>query len=263
MKGLELAKKYYLICAKEILEKDFSDIFDYLAIALIGSGSECYGFDDELSKDHDFEPGFCIFLPEKEIVDEKDPGPPIEVDWQELKSINEDIVAWIYIGSIDISYPVVKGKDNSYYLHRTFQDTYNFSGSIFMEYQNESNFSDPNTILYGHNMIDGSMFGKLSWIANKELYKNDPYFWILTPNRTYRYKMFSIKTVGVSDESYQQFSIPDDEFNKWIHRMKDRSSVNIHIDDLDSKGYVCTLSTCTGNDSTRLVVQGVRDRFYY
>ena len=202
-------------------------------------------------------------LVEKEIVDEKDPGPPIEVDWQELKSINEDIVAWIYIGSIDISYPVVKGKDNSYYLHRTFQDTYNFSGSIFMEYQNESNFSDPNTILYGHNMIDGSMFGKLSWIANKELYKNDPYFWILTPNRTYRYKMFSIKTVGVSDESYQQFSIPDDEFNKWIHRMKDRSSVNIHIDDLDSKGYVCTLSTCTGNDSTRLVVQGVRDRFYY
>ena len=69
MKGLELAKKYYLICAKEILEKDFSDIFDYLAIALIGSGSECYGFDDELSQDHDYEPGFCIFLPDEDIVD--------------------------------------------------------------------------------------------------------------------------------------------------------------------------------------------------
>ena len=71
MKGLELAKKYYLECGKEVLEKDFSDIFEYLAIGLMGSGSECYGFDDELSKDHDFEPGFCIFLPEQDIVDEK------------------------------------------------------------------------------------------------------------------------------------------------------------------------------------------------
>ncbi len=71
MKGLELAKAYFDACAKEVLNTEFAKVLPYLAIGLAGSGSECYGYDDEMSQDHDFEPGFCIFLPDEEVVDRR------------------------------------------------------------------------------------------------------------------------------------------------------------------------------------------------
>lgn len=71
MKGLELAKKYYDAFGKEMLQTQFPELLPYLAIGLCGSGSECFGFDDTLSRDHDFEPGFCIFLPGEEVVDRR------------------------------------------------------------------------------------------------------------------------------------------------------------------------------------------------
>ncbi|MBR0466817.1 MAG: DUF4037 domain-containing protein [Clostridia bacterium] len=71
MKGIEISKKYYEQEAKPILERDFADILSHIAIALCGSGSECLGFDDEISRDHDFEPGFCIFIPGEDIIDRK------------------------------------------------------------------------------------------------------------------------------------------------------------------------------------------------
>ena len=71
MKGIELAKAFYEQCGKPMLEEQFADVLPYLAVGLLGSGSECFGFDDDVSADHDFEPGFCIFLPGEEVVDRK------------------------------------------------------------------------------------------------------------------------------------------------------------------------------------------------
>lgn len=71
MKGLELARQYYEACGKEMLQAQFSQVLPYLAIGLAGSGSECYGFDDHISRDHDFEPAFCIFLPGEDVVDRR------------------------------------------------------------------------------------------------------------------------------------------------------------------------------------------------
>lgn len=72
MKGLELAEKFYNEYGKKMLDENFSHIKEYLAVGLVGSGSECFGFDDEISRDHDFEPGFCIFLPDENLVSSKD-----------------------------------------------------------------------------------------------------------------------------------------------------------------------------------------------
>ena len=71
MKGLELSKRYYEEYGQKMLEDQFPDIIDKIAVGLMGSGSECYGYDDEISQDHDFEPGFCVFLPDESVIDEK------------------------------------------------------------------------------------------------------------------------------------------------------------------------------------------------
>ncbi|MFR3321064.1 MAG: sortase domain-bontaining protein [Lachnospiraceae bacterium] len=84
--------------------------------------------------------------------------------------MNSDIVGWLRIRALDISYPVVQGKDNDYYLHRTFEKTDNFAGCLFVNSYNMGDFTDQNTIIYGHNMKNGSMFGKLSRILTIRRY---------------------------------------------------------------------------------------------
>ncbi len=71
MNGLELSKKYYEECGKPVLENEFPELLKYIAVGFVGSGSDKFGFDDEISRDHDFEPGFCIFLPSEEIIDRR------------------------------------------------------------------------------------------------------------------------------------------------------------------------------------------------
>lgn len=71
MKGLELSEKFYTECGEPMLKEQFSDILPFIAVGLAGSGSECFGYDDDISKDHDFEPGFCIFIPDDGIIDTK------------------------------------------------------------------------------------------------------------------------------------------------------------------------------------------------
>lgn len=71
MKGIEISKAYFEEYGRPMLEKDFSDILPYLCVGMVGSGSDCYGFDDDISRDHDFEPGFCIFIPNEDVVDRR------------------------------------------------------------------------------------------------------------------------------------------------------------------------------------------------
>ena len=71
MNGIEISKEFFYEHGMPMLEKDFSEVLPYLCVGLVGSGSECYGFDDEISRDHDFEPGFCVFIPDESIVDRR------------------------------------------------------------------------------------------------------------------------------------------------------------------------------------------------
>ena len=186
--------------------------------------------------------------------------PPIEVDFDKLKSVNEDVVGWIYVDALpDISYPIVKGKDNQTYLHQTYEKNYNFAGTIFVDYENSGDFSDCNTLVYGHNMKNGSMFGHLKkFREDDKLYKQDKYFWILTPERNYRYEIISAYTTGVNSDTYTLFKGPGEEFEKYLETIKGYSEIQTYDTDLTIKDKIVTLSTCTGNESTRFVVQGKR-----
>ncbi len=184
--------------------------------------------------------------------------PPISVDFDALKAVNDDVIGWLYVEALEISYPIVQGKDNEQYLHTTYEGTYNFAGSIFIDFENSRNFKDPNTIVYGHNMKNGSMFGCLRKIVSENAYDNSRYFWILTPDHNYRYEIFSAYTTAVNSSTYTLFKKHNKEFEEYLTQMKKNSEVN--TGEIQPRGIdnIATLSTCTGNSSTRFVVQGVQ-----
>lgn len=185
---------------------------------------------------------------------------PIDVDFDSLLAINPDIAGWLYVESIpQINYPVVKGNDNDYYLHHTFEKQDNFAGSIFIDCENEKNMEDCNTIIYGHNMRNGSMFGSLKQFKLPETYKNSNVIWLLTPEGDYKYEVFSTYTAAVGSETYTLFKGPGDAFAEYeTHMAADNQLPEIPPRDLAIKDKIITLSTCTGDDATRYVVQAVK-----
>ena len=184
------------------------------------------------------------------------------VDFDSLKKINSDLVGWLLIDSLGISYPVVQTDNNDYYLHKTFEKKDNFAGCLFIEYQNHSDFSDNNTIIYGHNMKNGSMFGKLRKILDDGVYSKDPYFWIYTEEKVYKFHVFSARTVNVDSESYTlQFATPED-FQNYLNDVSGKSELKCDQVSVDANDKIVTLSTCTGDESTRFVIQGKLVRTY-
>lgn len=186
---------------------------------------------------------------------EEDPGPVI--DFASLKAVNEDVIGWLVVDALDISYPIMQSEDNDYYLHRTTEKTYNFAGSIFLDYENDSDFRDCNSIIYGHNMRNGSMFGTLKQFRNADIYNKSLYFWICTPEKNYRYQIFAAYEASVGGETYTLFKYKGSEFQEWLKKMPTLSEIPCGDFSFDGDEMIATLSTCTGNSSTRFVVQGV------
>lgn len=185
---------------------------------------------------------------------------PMKIDFDTLRGVNEDVIGWIYIEALeDVSYPVVKGTDNNTYLHMTYEKNYNFAGTIFIDCENSGDFSDCNTLVYGHNMKNGSMFGQLKKFSqDPELYKKSKYFWIFTPEKDYRYEIIAAYTTGVSSDTYTLFKGPGQEFEEYLETIKGYSEIQTEAGEMTMKDKIVTLSTCTGNDATRFVVQGKR-----
>lgn len=198
--------------------------------------------------------------PEKEETAGPDssPQPPITVDFEKLRSINQDVIGWIYVEALEgVNYPIVQGEDNEFYLHKTYEKNYNFAGTIFVDYENSSDFSDCNTLIYGHNMKNGSMFGSLKkFTEDQSVYDKSRYFWILTPEKNCRYEIVSAYTTGVDSDTYTLFKGPGEEFEQYLKNIRGYSEIKTEAEELNIKDKIVTLSTCTGNESTRFVVQG-------
>ncbi len=187
---------------------------------------------------------------------EEEEGPVIDFD--ALKAVNEDVIGWLVVEALDISYPIVQSDDNDFYLHRTTEKTYNFAGSIFLDYMNKPDFSDCHSIVYGHNMKNGSMFGTLKQFRNEDVYSKSMYFWICTPEKNYKYRIFSAHEVQVESEAYTLFSGPGKAFEDYLKKMKELSEIPVGDVAFDKMDRVVSLSTCTGDSSTRFIVQGKR-----
>lgn len=180
-----------------------------------------------------------------------------EVDFAGLQAINNDVVAWIYLEDTHINYPVVLGSDNEYYLNHMYNGKGNGAGSIFMDYRNRGDFSDPNTILYGHRMNNGTMFADISKYSNREFFDTHPYVLIITPDAKYKAEVFSAYIANTTYSSWDLYFDGADTYLQWLKSIKSRSYFNRDISFSETDCAV-TLSTCTYEfEDARFVVHAI------
>lgn len=193
--------------------------------------------------------------------------PKFQIDYDALTKINSDFSAVIYIPALGINYPVVRSKDNEDYLHRTFEGKNNFAGAIFLDYNANGNYDQSNTFIFGHNMKNGSMFGKLKYFLKEEgLVNTNPYIFLCRPDGIYRYRIFSYYLTTTSSEIYNDF-VGDDGYDSYISLVKRLSSYKDYPEetlDFSTRPNLLTLSTCSGpaGGQQRFIVQGALEEIY-
>lgn len=176
--------------------------------------------------------------------EEAKPAPVIEVDFAALQAVNPDVRAWLLIPETDISYPVVQGEDNEFYLHTTYDRKPNSCGSIFIDARNAEPFAETNTILYGHNMKNGSMFGTLRRYEDDAFRIAHPDIYIVTPEGQLQYRVFSAYVEAENGDAYTvDFStLSEAEF---LRRAAGWDSGDVETETPARGSKVLTLSTCT------------------
>ena len=182
---------------------------------------------------------------------------PIVVDFKGLKEVNSDIVGWIYGGGTLISYPVLQGEDNDFYLHRSYDKEESNAGSIFVEASNSPGFIDGNTIIYGHHMKNKSMFASLDYWADQEYYEEHPVLWLLTPEQDYKIVLFSGYTTSAVSDTYTTFPAGDPLLDEYIDESLGKSDFQADVMP-DGTGRYVLLSTCAYNfKDARYVLHGM------
>ena len=209
-------------------------VFGIAAVKLIDIGKEYYDGQKEYKELKAYIKEVPVCQPEKMKGDESEKETGKEIDFEGLRKINEDLVAWIQIPGIGLDYPVVQGEDNEYYLYHTFQKENNKAGSIFLDYRNHDDFTDRRVILYGHNMKDGSMFHVLRNYQDIDFFQEHTDMEVYLPDgRTLNYQITACEQVPADSEIYQ------------IERGYAE----------DSKENEIILSTCSAKANIRIVIK--------
>lgn len=187
----------------------------------------------------------------------KSKSPP-KIDWEHLNNTYPDSKGWLYMEGTSINYPVVQGKDNQYYVNNTVNGTKNGAGSIFMDFRNTGDFSDQNTVIYGHNMKNGAMFHDLRNFVKDDYVKKHPYIDIMTKDGNIRYEIFSAYVTEAGGESYQLSFENTESYQLYLKNCEKlsaiKSAVTVTTDD-----SIITLSTCTNSaKEKRFVVHAKR-----
>lgn len=166
-----------------------------------------------------------------------------------LRQVNEDVIGWIWIPDTRVSYPLMQGQDNDFYLEHTWNKKKNAVGSIFLEWQNRADLSEFNTIVYGHNMKDGSMFHVLLDYQQEGFREEHPYVYVLTDAGVCRYEVFSAYQAEVGSDTYQFGMQWDKTKQEYIDRALKKSVIDADITPAITD-RILTLSTCAGLGGT-------------
>lgn len=182
-----------------------------------------------------------------------------QLDILALRAVNADVIGWIYIPGADINHPLMQTTDNSTYLYTNWEGNYNADGSIFLETECSSDLKDFNTIIYGHNMLSGSMFAPLHRYRDYNYYREHPYVYIVTDSAIYRYEIFSAYKAGVKTDTYRLQFTDDEKKQALGHYVTSSLWAGNLIP--TPEDFILTLSTCTGTGryENRWVVQAALD----
>ncbi len=173
-----------------------------------------------------------------------------------LKEKNSDTIAWLEVPGTKIDYPVMQSKDNKYYLRKTFNKEYNILGSIFADYRNSPDFNDKNTVIYGHNMKDGSMFYDILLLKNQDFYNKNSKILITLDDRILKYSIFSVYEVN-KDYDYRSPNYDENDFKKLLADFEAKSVIKSDITP-SGDDKILTLSTCSYSfGNARLVAHAV------
>jgi sortase B len=178
----------------------------------------------------------------------------INVDFNQIKSLNSDTKAWLKVSGTNINYPVVQTTDNTFYLSHTFDKSKNSAGWVFFDYRNNIGGNDTNTIIYAHARKDKTMFGSLSNTLNSSWYNNkDNYIIKLsTENENTLWQIFSIYKVPTTTDYLKVNFKTDEEYAEFINLITNRSIYNFNTE-VTTDDRILTLSTCSGKEK-KLVV---------
>lgn len=176
------------------------------------------------------------------------------IDLDALREVNPDVIGWILIPDSNINYPILQGEDNDFYLNHTWEGKKNSVGSIFLEHLNSPDFTDFNTIVYGHNMNDGSMFANVRRYSTDWYWERHPYIYIATDTGVYRYEVFSSYKAELDSSAYGlSFQQEKTRASFLVDALESSQIITNVIPDTTDR--VLTLSTCSGAGySTRWVV---------
>ncbi len=194
------------------------------------------------------------YIEEVIVTEEGEEKSIIQIDFQSLKNINPDTVAYIKINNTNIEHPVVQTIDNDYYLNKTFDQTKSEAGWIFADYRNNLDNQDQNLIIYGHAREDKSMFGSLSdtllpeWHTNQE----NKIITFITEEYYYQYEIFSIYTIE-NEAYYITTEFINDEYLLFTELIKNRSIYDFQTQ-ITTEDKILTLSTCYQGNTKRMVL---------
>lgn len=197
-----------------------------------------------------------IYVTKNENTASETEQAPIDVNFQMLQEMNANAVGWLYCEGTMINYPVVQSTDNSYYLKHLFNDQTNSAGAIFMDAQNTPDLSDINTIIYGHNMKNGTMFTALMNYSSQKFYENHPVLYYLTNEHDYRIDVFASYEAPAISETFTVFFDSEWTYSNYLQQRRELSQISSSLP-VSTEDNIVTLVTCGYNFAdSRYVVQG-------
>ena len=176
-------------------------------------------------------------------------------NFDELLKINSDIVGYIKVNNTNVSYPIVKGSDNTFYLNHSYDKKENEIGSIFLDYRNDLENLSRNNIIYGHGRLDNSMFGSLNNLLDSDWLSNEDnhYIEVTTPDKIMVFKIFSVYTIHKESYYIKTYFSDNKYFKEFLETVMKRSIYNFSTN-VSTSDKILTLSTCKNNFGKRVVV---------
>ncbi len=176
------------------------------------------------------------------------------IDHAALFAINSDYAGWLVVEGTEISLPIVYHAQEQYYLRRDFDKNRSVAGTLFLDYQNNKDFSDTNTMIFGHSMKNGSMFAPLQSFLNKDFFDANRFIYVSTPGGDYRYEIFAVYQTTPAAVPYVPGMLAAKEFDQLLSAIK-AIALYDRYSDLDETDKILTLATCGYNyKNARIII---------